>query len=378
MRATVKALIARGLDLQSAEKLAIDGWTLSRIKQATAAELTSVGLSNEFITRIQQESRPPIPNDTLASLLFCNRYQCCVCRDPALPIVVHHIEDWAKSHSHAIENLAVLCLHHHDEAHSSKQLSQSLDSNTLRKLKAKWEAEVKVRDAQAVSTAMRLQYSNWNYINELRVFEIAGEVEVDLLNMKFASSAKASGIISSNGLPIGVEDDSLYYKYEGPNILPRYFYVAEVLNETIKQLQIINISDHLDRGVLKAALAPGDFVFVQGAHVFSPLTTKKDGCGRGQICQGIRRANNVEVRYVFDRWEATSSSAKTCWLTGTRDQGSLVQIKDLSRSNGSLVIHGTVLGICSNFGTLKTREYAPSWISWAPRNSDEGLVKTNV
>ena len=360
MRATQKALMARGLDSDCAAKLAQDGWTLNKLKLATRAELKTMGLSDKFVDDLFNEPRPPIPTDALMSVLFANRYQCCVCRDPKSSIIVHHIEEWAESRLHNVDNLAVLCLHHHDEAHSKKTLSKNLDAKTLRDAKEKWEAEVKRFDAESILSAMRLDYSNWNYMNELRIFELANAlgVEFSLIN-RFSSMVRA-GIVQKDGLPTPVVDESLYYMYEGPNILSRYFYVSDVLSAVVNRLPVVNISDYLDKGVLGFALAPGDFIFVQGAHTFSPTTNKKSGRGRGQICEGVRRANEVEVRFVFDRWEATSSSAKNCWLVGTKNQGSLVHVKDLSREDGRLVIRGTVLGICSNLGDLKKRDYAMS------------------
>jgi len=372
MRATQKALMARGLDSVCAAKLAQDGWTLNKLKLATKTELKAVGLGEDFINLLFKEQRPPIPTETLMKVLFDNRFQCCVCRDRKQSIIVHHIDEWAQSRSHDPENLAVLCLQHHDEAHTKRTLSQNLDVATLRGFKAEWEAEVKKRDAASIYAAMRLEYSNWNYINELRVFEIAKALKINFSNIKHFENAVAASVASLDGLPIPVESDRLFYMYEGATILERYFYVASVFNEVVKRIPIVNVSDFLDKGVLGTALAVGDFIFVQGAHTFSPTTNKKNGRGRGQICEGIRRANEVEVRFVFDRWEATSSSAKNCWLVGTRNQGSLVHVKDLSREDGRLVIRGTVLGICSNLGDLKKRDYAMSLYAGVPSNDSEG------
>ena len=83
---------------------------------------------------------------------------------------------------------------------------------------------------------------------------------------------------------------------------------ARTLCHVIPRLQIINISDYLDRGTLRSLVVPGDFIFVQGAQFFSS-TTEQAG-GPEQLCTGTRLANHVKVGYVFDRWEATSISAR--------------------------------------------------------------------
>jgi hypothetical protein len=371
VRGTQKALMARGLDSAFAAKLANEQWTLSKLKLAPRAELKTAGLRDDFIDELFKDARPPIPISTLMNVLFANRYQCCVCRNSKLSVIVHHIDEWAKSRQHNIENLAVLCLHHHDVAHSQKTLSKNLDLKTLKDSKDRWEKEVKRFDAETILDAMRLHYSNWNYMNELRVFEVAKTLEIAFEKTQHFSELVNAGLVQPNGLPAPVNDNNLYYMYQGPNFLARYFYVSEILNLVVQQLLIVNISDYLDKGLLGFALVRGDFIFVQGSHVFSPITDKKSGKGRGQICEGVRKANNVEVRFTFDRWEASSSSAKNCWLVGTRNQGSLIHVKDLSRNDGRLIIRGTVLGICSNLGELKKREYAQRWIDWMPQHHDE-------
>lgn len=361
MHQTEKALIARGVDSGTAQKLRIGGWTISKLKTSSEGELRAAGLNKEFIANLFKEQRPPIPEDILSKLLFDNRFQCCVCREPSLSIIVHHIDEWARSRSHAPDNLAVLCLAHHGDAHSKKELGQNLDPKTLMSMKVAWEAEVKRFDSESILKAMRLDYSNWNYINELRVFEIAKKLHVDFSAVNGFSGLVATGVVEPDGLPAPVTNqDSLFYKYEGPNIIHRYLYTSEILNRVISMLAIVNVSDWLERGVLGFALVPGDFIFVQGAHTFSPLTGKKDGAGPGQVCRGYRTANHVKIEFTFDRWEATSSSAKSEWLSGTKNQGSLIHVKNLAREDGKLLVTGTVLGICSNFGNLKTREYATS------------------
>jgi hypothetical protein len=358
MRGTEKALMARGLDAHSATKFANDSWTINKLKVADEGELKNAGFDQSFINALFDEARPPIPIDTLMSVLFANRYQCCVCRDHKLSVIVHHIEEWAESRDHEIGNLAVLCLHHHDQAHSKKTLSRNLEAATLRATKEKWEAEVKRFDAESILSAMRLESSDWSYMNELRIFEIANKLGIKFDRIQGFSQLVSIGVAQSDGLPMPVNDDGLYYMYQGPDILRRYFYISTVLQIIIKKISIINISDYLDKGTLHFSIVVGDFIFVQGAHVFLPITHTKRGTGRGEIFKGVRRANGVEVRFVFDRWEATSSSAKSIWLSGTKDQGSLIHVKDISREDGRLIINGTVLGIGSNRGDLKKRDYA--------------------
>lgn len=371
MNKTTLALVARGLDIVKADKLTSAGWTIGKLKLADAVSLKTLGLTANDITLLQSGARPPIPSDTLQSLLFKNRYQCCVCRDPKSSIVVHHIVKWATSKSHDIQNLAVLCLTHHDEAHTTSTLRQNLTANTLRSAKKRWERKVKELDARSIVDALLADGSQWAYINEMRMFELIDDYNLDVTGSIHFEGAKTARLVDGNGRPLPTKTDT-FYKYEGPYILTRYGYMKDALLTLIERLPITNISDHLDRGVILPSIIPGDFIYVEGAHSFSRLTNRHEGIG--QHCRGTRAANNVDVEFTFDRWEATSSSSLNGWLSGTKRAGSLLQIKDISRVASKVVLTGTVIAISSFTSGLKTRDYAARLFSYRPRRGPPRMV----
>ena len=359
MKRAMTALLARGIDSEKARKLSAEGWTVQKLKLAQAADLEALGLSPDEISLVHEGARPAIKRATLLSLLFQNRYQCCVCRDPSKSFIVHHIVEWSKSRDHDISNLSVLCLDCHSRAHSVSTISQNLDAVTLRGLKERWEDEVKRLDARSIINSLRADYSHWAFINEMRVFELAKEHGIKLNSLIYYGRAVADGVVDLSGIPTPVPTNTLY-KYQGQNILTRYGFMKEIFEAVISKIAISNISDYLDRDVIFPAVCSGDFVFVQGAHTFSPLTDVRKGIG--QECRGTRKANNVEVRFTFDRWGASSSSSRCDWLVGTKRAGSLLQVRDVSREDGRVVLTGTVLGIASFADDLKTRDYASSMI----------------
>ncbi len=89
---TEAALLARGIDSNTASQLRSEGWTLERLKQLSDEGLQSLGLPPEVYPLIRSGSRPEIPFDILINLLIANRFTCCVCHDPQHGIIVHHIE----------------------------------------------------------------------------------------------------------------------------------------------------------------------------------------------------------------------------------------------------------------------------------------------
>lgn len=354
MKNTVAALMARSFSVKKATSLAESGLTVTKLQTMQTGELTALGFSPTEIEAVRKGGRPPIPSETLSKLLFDNRYQCCICRDPSKPFIVHHIDEWSNSRSHKIDNLIVLCLEHHNKAHSKSTLSQNLDQKSLRDFKSQWESEVKNLDARSVIEALSGEYAHWAFINEMRLFELADEHGIHLKSLAAFYRANRDGIVDSEGHPLPVRTNT-FYKYEGPSILTRYAFMKELLEEVIEQIPVMNISDHLDKGVIMPSIFEGDFIITQGSHVFSPLTDVKKGIG--QDCRGIRRANNVEISFVFDRWAAASSSSKNSWLVGTKAAASLVQVRDIKREEGVVKLTGTVIAIASFIENAKLRRF---------------------
>lgn len=140
MKRTVAALVARGVDTETASRWTSDGWTVGKLRGTTTEQLRRLGFSDELSEQLLKGGRPPIPIENATRVLYHNRFQCCVCRDPAKPVILHHVKPWAKSRDHDDSNLAVLCLDHHERAHSVSALAQNLDASALRNLKRQWEA----------------------------------------------------------------------------------------------------------------------------------------------------------------------------------------------------------------------------------------------
>jgi hypothetical protein len=132
---TFNALMERGFDSERANRLEKAGYTLSSLTTLDENELISLNIPEELIDIIRDEKRPPIPSETMNKLLFESGWACCVCGKTSGGIIVHHIEKYSESHSHDEDNLVVLCLNHHGEAHTKRELSINLTPDRLRAFK---------------------------------------------------------------------------------------------------------------------------------------------------------------------------------------------------------------------------------------------------
>lgn len=354
---TYAAMIARGIDTRTASSLRRKNWTLSKLKSATDKDLRKLKLSNAAIAHIRAGDRPEIPFQNLAQVLIANRFTCCVCRNPKKSIILHHIREWAESHDHSSHNLAVVCLDHHEKAHSESTLSRNLTPALLRQFKAKWELKVKTLDVSAVLMASRVSSDTWLYFNHVRLFELARSLNVRMKKLPCYSAARAARQINSTGA-LRSRSGARGYMYEGGDGTTLYFYVRDVFEAVLEQITVLNISDFLERGLLSAVLKPGDFVLVQGKHNFSSKQFQTRKNGPGQTVTGSRRANRVEISFVIDRWESTSNSARTVRLSGGKVVASILRIVSVERDACVLKVGATAIAIAHGLDDLKKREYS--------------------
>lgn len=347
------ALIARGITTEKAKEISRQGWTLSKIKTANAASLAALQLPDDVLANIRNSARPPIPSEILIKALFLNRWVCCICRDQGRAVVVHHINPWAESRDHSISNLAVLCTQHHGEAHTTRHLEVTLTPSRLRSIKQEWEAEAARLDSVAIQQATQLQSDDWMYFNHLRLAELSISNGIDLTRLPGYEPTFHSGACDADGRVIQTSDPQSFM-YAGLNRTQLYWYMKEMLYALPDRAFLRNISNDLDRGLLRSVVIAGDLVYLQGSHIFSDVRAPSSDV---QLVTGCRSANKVEVTFVFDRREATSTSAWTSWLRGTHAVGSLIQVKNVERTGDHLHISGTVIAMRTALQELKTRTY---------------------
>jgi hypothetical protein len=137
----LQTLLAKGINSEVAHKIVELDIDLSELSSFPIEKLENLGIKAEIKQKLFS-NRPPIPSHILDSLLHKSRRTCCICREVNRSIIVHHIIEWNISRSNEEDNLVVLCLQHHDEAHSKKELSQNLTPARIKAAKKSWENEV--------------------------------------------------------------------------------------------------------------------------------------------------------------------------------------------------------------------------------------------
>jgi hypothetical protein len=109
------------------------------------------------------KKRPGIPQKVASFVLISNRQSCCVCQK--FQVQLHHIDENPENNSP--DNLAVLCLSHHDLASMKIGLSKKLRPEDIRRYKKEWEAKC-AADVEALARD-RLRFYATVYKNPPRI-----------------------------------------------------------------------------------------------------------------------------------------------------------------------------------------------------------------
>lgn len=137
-------MLGMGIDSAMADRLIKNGFNAKSLKTLSETGLRDLGLSQLQIEGVIGAGRPPIPEDVLNTVLFKSKWACCICRNPKKAVIVHHLSSWAQSRSHAVDNLAILCLEHHGEAHTIHQLALNLTPDRIKDARDRWYALAEV------------------------------------------------------------------------------------------------------------------------------------------------------------------------------------------------------------------------------------------
>lgn len=205
-----KALMARGFDSKLAQQLVNDGYTISKLKSKTVTELKNLGIKDSHARELKENKRPPIPAKTVAKLLYESKFGCCICKDNKNSLIIHHIKKWTDSKDNSEDNLVVLCLKHHDGAHTKHELTLNLTPSILKEAKKKWINDVKANAARSINEQ--------NNRNIIQIKNNKLNVGIDLYHGK--ALKHFDNIIKQNGFKHIILDHPLdQYKLQNMDIL---------------------------------------------------------------------------------------------------------------------------------------------------------------
>src|SRR5262249_16956080 len=99
-----------------------------------------------------KKDRIPVPQDVATPLMFRSDRTCCVCRERGKPVQIHHIDEDPSNNDP--DNLAVLCVHCHDETQIKGGFGRKLDAAQVRYYRDEWHRRVEVQRETADKIAL--------------------------------------------------------------------------------------------------------------------------------------------------------------------------------------------------------------------------------
>jgi hypothetical protein len=123
--------------------------------------------------------RTPIPRTTRTEMLLRNRHSCCVCGRG--DVQIHHINGGNSDNRE--DNLAVLCLSHHDEATAPRGLTARLTAEQIRIYKRKWEEDCAKRIDRVVRS--RTAFYMVDYKNAERIRQLYSQLSAEELRRAY-------------------------------------------------------------------------------------------------------------------------------------------------------------------------------------------------
>ncbi|ACF11439.1 HNH endonuclease [Chlorobaculum parvum NCIB 8327] len=343
---TFNALISRGFDSQLANSIISKGLTLTKLKQSDSKALEKLGIDRLKIESILKEQRPPIPIDTVIKLLYESKRVCCICRDKDRSVVIHHIKEWHLSKDHSEDNLVVLCLEHHNDAHTKKGQSLSLTERQIIEAKKEWIKTVKCVDALTILGLSSHDGGRWDYFNHNRIFEMFLDKSLSNTDYKTTHRVQELGLINEIGtFSVKDSEKTQFYNFGDGHIL--YYYMKELFNDVLKTIPLIDITDKFNKEDIRALLTPGKFIAFQGGFYFKDLSSSNEGKNQRRLC--YYKKDGVKLEFEFDAYEATSNSAWGTHLQGKKVVTPICFVKSVVEEKGEIIIGLSCLAIGSYF-----------------------------
>lgn len=348
---TRSALIRRGISTSQAEFIINNGFNISKLQLMSKQELEGLGLNEADIEKIHDKSRPPIPEEIINKVLYEAKFTCCICRDSSKPIIIHHIKPWSESHSHAEENLVVLCVDHHDEVHTKHEHSINLTEHRVRDAKKKWLALVKGFERESALGIIKQYAACWDYFNINRIYELTDNLKIDVVKEnKYFNALFKAGYVSeegwlvpiNNSWPIEIKISRYWLDFVGGyNNIGLFF--ATIMKKIINKADIKVLNRIWNKNKLASIVRSGDIVIYNGVFCYKKLN--KVTVGPNQDRLGYTKSGGIRLEFNFDLWYSNSNSAYIDHLTGRTDSTVCAIIREIINEKDMLTLKCTALSI---------------------------------
>jgi|GEM_PF-4284522 len=119
-------LMKYGISEKYAEILTVNNFNVTKLRTSNKKDLASVFNDKQIKEVKELIKRKPITDEVFEQIVDDTELQCCFCWniEETKPTIIHHIEEYNVSQNNDYDNLVVVCLNHHAEIHTKRQISQ--------------------------------------------------------------------------------------------------------------------------------------------------------------------------------------------------------------------------------------------------------------
>lgn len=318
-------------------------------------------------------SRVKIPEKLKHDLFYRSARTCAVCRVPG-GVQIHHIDENSSNNNE--DNLVVLCLRCHDEAHTKRSLTQNLTSEDLLHAKKKWEAEVAERSARGMTQASNTGLSRavWTYVNHQRLPAVMKNYGVEF-NSDVLSFLEEERVVDRRGIPIfsGLAPEgkaggyiTIYDHFNPGNSMRLHTMYADAVDSLIVRANPIEMGAIWTKKEIKALVEPGRICFCIRGFNF-----KREKLINGEQNRFVSaKARGIEVKFMANTRHMFGTSAIYSSFVGKQYAAVLFLTKSISFEK-TLTVHGTPLAMGTGFASSTYDTPHPLRYGWATGRAQE-------
>ncbi len=326
------------------------------------------------------KTRKPIPATLKAELLYKAAHTCSVCKKRELPIQIHHIDQNPANNNE--QNLIVLCLGCHDEAHTKHGLSINLSPALLKSHKATWQKEVAEKASYAMTAAGNdknafMDQAIWAFINHQRILHVMKAKGVKFDEDRF-DLLKSRGVIDAHGIPLFQKKKSnsrqlvtIYDHFEYDDFHRLFGLYNDVVERLIIASQPIELGAIWTKTQVRELIKPGDLIYcIRGFHFRrGPIDNQEEDR------EVYARAGGVEVRFTANTRHMFGSSSLYDSFTGHRVIAAFLLVKNVADEDGNVVIRATPIAMGMGFSQYAYESPHPLKYGWAtPKKRPRDVV----
>lgn len=310
--------------------------------------------------------RVRVPESLRREVMYESAYRCAVCQSGGKHI--HHIDK--DSSNNEKDNLVLLCVDHHDEAHTTRENSLNLTAARLKHARMRWTSKVRER-REAFATVQGQPDSAarsvvpvgavWAYINHRRVSQQLSTEILGAITPSIRARLQARSILDENGFlkkPASYKPNSthlhntIYDWYEhSESLLLHRFYTEAVDAISRRSATVVLEQESWTKAFFGQFVKPGVLVFYQKAHYF-----KEVSCDRENAHIEARTfKRNVEIQFGMDTRDMFGTTAISTSFRGHASCSALLVVKSVSLSSeGRLIASASPMALGVGFSACVT------------------------